>query len=168
MDCIECVGAIQKVGRTLRGATDAAQFRYTLGLDSHFKQGIDDPLGNGIVAATRTQRALAASVVEHRKSQAIAFWCGWCGGHYFPSMETISSVTDRASIGSPSSRATLRSFGTSSLSRSIFKRLNTCPSRFCSTTYTRLCDRTKSAISCAKGYARIRKQSVASLCSSRN
>ena len=30
--------------------------------------------------------------------------------HYFPSIAAISSVTERASIGNPSSRATLRSF----------------------------------------------------------
>src|SRR5450432_4000995 len=103
MYSVEAVGACHEVGRSFRRASDAAQLGHALRLNAHFVHGVNDAFGNRIVAAPRAQRSLSAAIIEDGKSQAIGFRSrtGWCGGHYFPSMAAISSVTERASSGRP-------------------------------------------------------------------
>ena len=51
---IKAVGTSHEVRRGLRGAADAAGLDDALGLDTHFVHGVDDALGNSIVAAAGT------------------------------------------------------------------------------------------------------------------
>ncbi len=75
------------------------------GCDAHLVEGVDDALGDGVVAAAGAQRGLAAAIVEHGESDAVRLRLRACGACvvaiYLPSWEMISSVMERASIGSP-------------------------------------------------------------------
>ncbi len=75
------------------------------GCDAHLVKGVDDALGNRVVAAAGAQCGLAAAIVEDGQSDAVGLRCwGWrCGvvAIYLPSWEMISSVMERASMGSP-------------------------------------------------------------------
>ena len=52
---IEAERAVHEVSRALGGAADAAHLHDALGLDAHFEHGIDDALGDGVVAAAGAQ-----------------------------------------------------------------------------------------------------------------
>src|SRR5580704_11209347 len=106
MNRVEAVRAAHEVRRTLRRATDAGHLENTLGLDAHLIKGVNDALGNRVVAASGAQCGLAAAIVEDGKPDSIRLGCGLgrrrgCGRHYLPSWEMMSSVMERASIGSP-------------------------------------------------------------------
>ena len=132
---IEAVGAVHEVSGTLRRATDSAQLRDPLRLHAHVIHGFDDALGDGVMAATGAQSGLAAFVVDDAQSNAVCFrFGGRCGRHYFPSIVLNSSVTERASSGSPSRWLMLRRRVISSGFKSSLSRLSICASRFCSTT----------------------------------
>ena len=75
---VEAVGAAHEICRALRGAADAAGLDHALGLHAHFVHGVDDALGNRIVAAAGAKRGLATAVVENGQANAIDFGCG-CG-----------------------------------------------------------------------------------------
>ena len=105
MHGIEAVRAAHEVRRTLGRAADAAGLDHALGRHAHFVHGVDDALGNCVVAAAGAQRGLAAAIVEDGQAQ-----CGWSSVRacwsvvvaiYLPSMVMSSSVTDRASSGRP-------------------------------------------------------------------
>ena len=78
---VEAVSAAQKIGRRFRRASDAAHLDDSLGLDAHLKHGVNDPLGNNVVAATGAQGGLAAFVFHNAQAKAISFLRGWYGGH---------------------------------------------------------------------------------------
>ena len=61
---VEAVRAAQEVGRALARAADARQLDDALGLDAHLVEGVDDALGDGVVAAAGAERGLAAAVVD--------------------------------------------------------------------------------------------------------
>src|SRR5580704_18062827 len=135
MHGVEAVRTVHEVSRTLRRAPDSTQLRHPLRLHTHVIHGFDNPLGNGIVAATGAQGSLAALVINNGESNAVGFgFSSRRGRHYLPSMVLNSSVTDRASSGRPSRWLMLRSFVISSGLRSSLSKLSICASRFCSTT----------------------------------
>ena len=47
---------------------------HALGLHAHLVHGVDDALGDGVVAAAGAERGLAAAIVEHCKPDAIGLW----------------------------------------------------------------------------------------------
>ena len=57
---VEAVRAAHEVRRALGGAADAAHLHHALGLHAHLVHGVDDALGDGVVAAAGTERGLAA------------------------------------------------------------------------------------------------------------
>src|SRR5271157_3998854 len=88
MDGIEAVRAVHKVCRALRRAADARQFDDAFRRNTHLVESFNDALGNGVVAATRAKRRLAAAVVEHLESDAVSLGlrCG-CGRHLLALLE---------------------------------------------------------------------------------
>ena len=48
------------------------------GCDAHLVEGVDDALGDGVVAAAGAERGLAAAVVEHGQADAVGLRLG-CG-----------------------------------------------------------------------------------------
>ena len=84
MHRIEAVRAAHEVRRALGGAADAAELDHALRLDAHFVHGVDDALGNGVVAATRAERGLASAVIDNGEADAVGLRRrrgGWCGRH---------------------------------------------------------------------------------------
>ncbi len=73
---VEAVRAAHEVGRALGGAADAGELHHALGLDAHLVEGVDDALGDGVVAAAGAERGLAAAVVEDRQADAVGL-DGW-------------------------------------------------------------------------------------------
>src|SRR5271165_412229 len=76
MDGVEAVRAAHEIRRALRGTANARQLDDAFRLDAHFVESFNDALGNGVVAATRAQRRLAAAVVEHLESDAVRLRSG--------------------------------------------------------------------------------------------
>src|SRR5204862_4340863 len=98
-----------------------------LGMDPHLEEGVDDALGDGVVAAAGAQRGLAAAIRLQLEADAVLLLAGLrrgrCGFHgysedvvaataatgaaafaarvFLPSCSRMSSVSERASIGSP-------------------------------------------------------------------
>src|SRR5271157_678867 len=79
MNRVEAVRAAQKIGGSLRGAADAAGLDDELGLDAHLEHGLDDALGNRIVAASSAERGFSALVVDDGEADAVGLWPG-CRG----------------------------------------------------------------------------------------
>ena len=106
MHGVEAVRAAQEVGRALGRAADAGELDHALGLNAHLVHGVDDALGNGVVAAAGAERRLAALYSITVKPMRLVFGAG-AGlsgvvvAIYFPSMVMSSSVTERASSGRP-------------------------------------------------------------------
>ena len=96
---------LMKYAGALRRAADARHLHHALGLDAHLVKGVDDALGNCVVAAAGAERGLASAIVQDSESDAVGLlWLGrrrGCSRHYLPSWEMISSVMERASMGSP-------------------------------------------------------------------
>src|ERR1700686_2806547 len=104
MHGVEAMGAVHKIGRGLGRAAEAGELGGVFPLHSPFIHGVNDALGNGVRAAARAQRGLAPGIVENAEPDMVGFWCGSgrdSYGHYLASWETIASVTERASMGSP-------------------------------------------------------------------
>ena len=59
---VEAVRAAHEVGRALGRAADAAHLHHPLRLDAHLEHGVDDALGDGVVAAAGAERGLAAAI----------------------------------------------------------------------------------------------------------
>ena len=70
------VRAAHEVGRALGRAADAAHLHHALGLHAHLEHGVDDALGDGVVAAAGAERRLAAAVFDDRKADVIDFGAG--------------------------------------------------------------------------------------------
>src|SRR3984893_9138375 len=140
MHGVETVRTVHEVSRTLRRTPDPTQLRDPLRLHAHVIHGFDDALGDGVMAAAGAQSGLSAFVVNYGQADMVRLWFRrfWFSSrrsrHYLPSMVLNSSVTERASSGSPSRWLMLRSRVISSGFRSSFSRLSICASRFCSTT----------------------------------
>src|SRR4029450_13888915 len=62
VDGVEAVRPAQKVRRTLARATDARELDDLPGVDAHLEKGIDDSLGNRVVAAAGAESGLPALV----------------------------------------------------------------------------------------------------------
>ena len=73
MHAVEGVRAAHEVGRALGRAADAAHLHHALRLHAHLEHGVDDALGDGVVAAAGAERRLAAAVVNDRKADVIHF-----------------------------------------------------------------------------------------------
>src|SRR5476649_2882783 len=104
MHGVEAMCAVHKIGRGLGRAADTGELGDVFRLHAHFIHGVNDALGNGVVAAARAQRGLAPAIIENAQPDMVGFWCGSgrdSYGHYLASWETIASVTERASMGSP-------------------------------------------------------------------
>ena len=112
MHAVEAVRAAHEVGRALRRAADAADLHHALRLNAHLVHGVDDALGDGVVAAAGAQRRLAAAIVKTVSPMRLVFGRSACsrGRHLDALLVTNSSVMVRASIGSPLKWAMLRSF----------------------------------------------------------
>jgi hypothetical protein len=108
---IEAVGGAQKVRRALAGAADARQLDDTRGVHAHLEERFHDPLGDGVVAASRAQGGLPAPVRGGFEIDAVDFPAGSrrggrFRGHGHPftvsdSCASTSSLIVRASIGRP-------------------------------------------------------------------
>ena len=68
---VEAVRQPQEVGGRLRRAADARELRDLPGLDAQFVEALDDALGDGVVAAARAQRGLAALVIQDLQPDAV-------------------------------------------------------------------------------------------------
>ena len=79
MDAVEAVRARHEVGGALGGAADAGELHDALGLDAHLVEGVDDALGDGVVAAAGAEGGLAAAIVEDLEADAVGFWRGLRG-----------------------------------------------------------------------------------------
>ena len=73
---VEAVRAAHEVGRALRRAADAAHLHHALRLDAHLEHGVDDALGDGVVAAAGAERRLAAAILKDRKADVVDFGAG--------------------------------------------------------------------------------------------
>ena len=75
------------------------------GSHAHLTHGVDDALGDGVVAAAGAERRFAAAIFNDRKADVVdlgAWRSCSCGCHFYrPSLVANSSVMVRASIGSP-------------------------------------------------------------------
>ena len=74
------------------------------GLDAQLVEALDNALGNGIVAASGAERGFAALVTQHLEADAVGLLRRRRGNRrraHKPSCRTMSSVTVRASSGSP-------------------------------------------------------------------
>ena len=99
---VEAVRLAQEVRRGLRRAADAGDLRDVPRFDAHLPERLDQALGDGVVAAARAQRRLAAVVADDLEPDAVdLLGRGRRGGAHNPSWRTISSVTVRASSGRP-------------------------------------------------------------------
>ena len=130
MHRVESVGAAHEVGRRLRGAADAGELGHALWGDAELEHRFEDALADGVVAAACAESGLSALVVGLGEPDAV----GLLGHVQRPSRAAISSVTLRASRGSPGMWATDFRRGPSSAGRSSLRREAIWPSRFCSTT----------------------------------
>ena len=102
MHRVETVGAAHEIGRALGRAADSTQLGHALRLHAHFVHGIDDALGDRVVAAAGTERRLAATVVDYCEADAVRFWgrrAGGCARHII--CPPLSSVR-RLRSGRPS------------------------------------------------------------------
>ena len=79
MHAVEAVRAAQEIGRALRRAADAGELHHALRLDAHLVERIDDALGDGVVAAARAKRRLAAAIVEHLQADPVRLWAAGVG-----------------------------------------------------------------------------------------
>src|SRR5713101_2113766 len=94
----------QKVGGRLGRTADTGELGHFPGLDAELIEALDNALGNGIVAASGAQRGLAALVTQDFEADAVGLLRrsrGNRGCAHKPSCRTMSSVTVRASSGSP-------------------------------------------------------------------
>ena len=79
---VEAVRAAHEIGRALRRAADARHLDDALRRDAHLVEGVDDALGDGVVAAAGAQRGLAAAIVEHGQADAVGLGLvEWRGRH---------------------------------------------------------------------------------------
>jgi len=126
---LKTVRPVHKISGTLRRAPNSAQLRNSLRLHSHVIHRFDDALRNCIVAAASAEGSLPALVVDNTQANAMLF--GSAVGVvaiYLPSMVLSSSVTERASSGSPSRWLMLRSRVVSSGFRSSLSSVSICAS----------------------------------------
>ena len=156
---LKAMRPVHEIGRALRRAADPAELRHALRFYSHFVHRIDDAFRNRVMSAAGAQRGLAAAIIDDLQSDAIRLRSRSRVGVlvgvvpiYLPSIIMSSSVTDRASIGKPWMWQIDRNRVISSGLISSFNRLAICPSRFCSTTYTRSCRSINSCTSRVNGY----------------
>ena len=70
---LKLVRAAHEVGRALRRAADAAHLHHALGLHAHLIHGVDNALGDCVVAAAGAKRRLAAAILNNRKADVIHF-----------------------------------------------------------------------------------------------
>ena len=130
---VEGVGTAHEIGRGLRRAADAGELGHPFGGNAQLEHRLEDALADGVVTAPGAEGGLSALVVGLGEPDAV----GLLGHGQRPSRAAISSVTLRASRGSPGMWATDFSRGSSSTGRSSLSSEAIWPSRFCSTTYTR-------------------------------
>src|SRR5437660_8334621 len=71
MDRIEAVRAAHEISRTLGRAADSARLDYALRLHTHLVHGIDNALGNRVMAATGAQRCLPAAIIQNGQADAV-------------------------------------------------------------------------------------------------
>ena len=76
---LKLMRAAHEVGRALGRAADAAHLHHALGLNAHFKHGVDDALGDGVVAAAGAERRFAAAIFKDRKADAVDLGARRCG-----------------------------------------------------------------------------------------
>ncbi len=81
MHAVEAERTAHEVGRALGRAADAAHLHHPLRLDAHLEEGVDDALGDSVVAATGAERALAAAIIEDGKADVIHFGSCSSGCH---------------------------------------------------------------------------------------
>ena len=91
---VEAVRAAEEIRRALARAADARQLDDLLGIDAHLVEGVDDALGDRVMAAAGAQRRLAALVDRRFETDAVHF--DWCRHWLFPTRRA------RAERGRPS------------------------------------------------------------------
>ena len=100
---VEAVRAAHEICRAFGRASNAAGLDHALRLDAHFVHGVDDALGDCVVAAAGAQRGLAAAVVENGQANAVGLRCGrGCGsaggGRHLFALHGHEFVGDRARV----------------------------------------------------------------------
>ena len=102
VDAVESVRQSQEIRRRFRRAADAGELRHCPRLNPQLIKTFDDALGNRVMAAARAQRGLSAFIAQNLQPQTVYFLGRRRqGGAHFPSCLITSSVTVRASSGSP-------------------------------------------------------------------
>ncbi len=108
VDGVEAVRLAQEIRGALARTANARQLDHLPAVDAHFVEGLDDPLGDGVVAAPGAEGALSAPVGGEFEADPIHLFRraghggGGCRHNQSRSCLTIASVTVRASSGRPS------------------------------------------------------------------